>query len=179
MARSGKGREHPGWKAAPIAPLAKSRKQAKAPPADPPPTDDLPGTCPYDRAVAAGRLTYAEAKTRDELHTRQELAKIELEAATLALEAKRVDLAKERGNLVSREEYIARQSAMVSVFMDLLKLATTDIATRLPSTVREAAVDEVGNRCQAALTALAQAVIDKEPQEIAAQRMFDAFRGVA
>ena len=177
MARDS-GREHPGWKKIASAVAKKAPATSKKP--EPPPEivdADLPGTCPYDKAVANGRLTYAEAKTRDELHTRAELAKIELETATLTLEARKLEIAQERGTIVSKEEYLERQEVMVSTFLELLRLAVTDVTVRLPSTQRDVATEEVLHKCNNAMTALATATAERKPREVAAQAMFDAFRG--
>lgn len=54
---------------------------------------DLPGECDYDALVKAGKITYALAKTREQVVEQK-----------LANETRRVELAKARGALVTKED---------------------------------------------------------------------------
>jgi hypothetical protein len=139
-------------------------------------TSLLPGSNPYDRAVAAGVITYAEAKTRDELHTRQAIAKLELEKANLDIEERKLENKQRVGLLIAREDYLARQESLVSTFVELLRLYGVDLATHIPASMREAALSSSTDRAHAAMHALADAVTKKEQPDVVRQRMHDAFR---
>lgn len=183
MPRRNASREHPS--AAGFVKLARQTER-KASPRSPPPVAStsepdhlslLPGSNPYDKAFLAGAISYAEAKVRDELHTRQEIAKLELEEKALALEARKQEIAVERGNLITKEDYLTRQEALVSTFLELLRLTATDLASRISAAARPIAIEEVTHKYQAALAALSKAVADKKPRDLASQAMHEAFRG--
>lgn len=137
--------------------------------------DLLPGSSPYDKAFLAGVISYAEAKVRDELHTRREIANIEVERAKIDLEIKKTEAAKSNGALLSRAEYIERQNTLCSVFKEMLRMVVVDMGSSLPATTREQIVNRTQEKCDRALYNLATAVSKKQTTEQAMQSMFDGY----
>jgi len=128
---------------------AKATAAAAAKPLDDEGINGMPGECPYDRIVLAGRLTYAEAKTRHELlHISAEKIKqsqLETESVALSLASRKLEIEKERGNLVTVDFCIKRQDEVVSTFTDLVKMIVSECTSRLPAS-EEPMVNELITR---------------------------------
>ena len=139
----------------------------------------LPGDNPYDDAVANRGFSYSAAKQREEVRLLDEKikqAKIDTETAQITLERERLAVQEARGALISKSEYLAKQEAIVSTLKELVRLVVSECEVLLPADIRDASVEMIERKSDAAFVAIAQAVIKGKPRDAVIHAMNDAFR---
>lgn len=148
-------------------------------PSDTPCVLGLPGENPYDEAVANRGFSYAAAKQREEVKLLDEKikqAKIDTESTQIALERERLALQEARGGLIAKADYLAKQEAIVSTLKELVRLVISECEVLLPANIRDAAVEGLERKADAAFTSIAASVIKGKPRDAVIHAMNDAFR---
>lgn len=136
----------------------------------------LPGENPYDEAVAAGEIDYAEAKIREEVMRVREVTereRITNETARIALEKERLALEQARGSLITRDESAQRLSIAGAAFQDLVRMLITRASVSFPASQREKLREELMDKANDALTTLAECIKKKQTKEVT-ERMLGA-----
>jgi hypothetical protein len=125
-------------------------------------------------------FSYAAAKQREEVRLLDEKikqAKIDTETAQITLEREKLAAQEARGALISKNDYLAKQEAIVSTLKELVRLVVSECEILLPADIREASVASIECKADAAFTAIALSVIKGKPRDAVVHAMNDAFRG--
>lgn len=139
----------------------------------------LPGKNPYDKAVLKNILNYGAAKQREEVRLveeRIEQAKIDNERARLDLEQKKLDIQISRGTLISKDDYMARNEAVISTFKELLKLCLVEMSLSVPANTRESVLSLMMLKSDAAFADIGKSVVARRPRDDVFQSMLEAFK---
>lgn len=136
----------------------------------------LPGFNPYDGT----RLSYKEASERENaalIIKKNQQAAIEIEKAQIALDKERLELQRNKGELIPKADYLSRQEIIISTFKEVLSLVVTESSIRVPAPMRSEYQEDMASRVNAALSSIAQSVVDRLPRDAVVQNMLEAFKG--